>query len=398
MIAVIHPDIIKSEAVKAVSEFINNKIPLSTSIASYSTENELNMDQMKRLIEATNQLAYLKLQTMSEDRTFEFPLAVYQDILARMVSPIEDNGVVIEESIPESPMAIVIPSAELNKQASFDEAPTYNMADVSDSSKINILGKEALKGLDSLNKIANECDILVNNISEVANAVKQDPHYIEKIACIAGDIADDVLAIFNLTGHEKLASGMVFSGPSLENTTELVNLVKSAHIMLDRKYELITLLEKTAKVLDSSMEKEAFLGSFIRKGLSKVMSTAKDNKVTRNLVARAKKTYKNIVPRDTRKKIKGVTDKIPKTVSTPAAIGAAATGLAVGRASKDHTKEAFVAPILGALTGLASKAGAKVIRGSGKGGYKVGKKVLGSTALSAGAMGSLEHTKKGLPI
>jgi DNA-binding transcriptional MerR regulator len=66
-------------AVEVTSDFYHKGIPLSEGLAKQASQLELNSDQVKRAIEATNTLAYLK--SVESDRTSEFPLADYDQIM-----------------------------------------------------------------------------------------------------------------------------------------------------------------------------------------------------------------------------------------------------------------------------------------------------------------------------
>ena len=66
-------------AVEVTSDFYHKGVPLSEGLAKQASDLELNSDQIKRAIEATNTLAYLK--SVESDRTGEFPLADYGDIM-----------------------------------------------------------------------------------------------------------------------------------------------------------------------------------------------------------------------------------------------------------------------------------------------------------------------------
>ena len=56
-------------SVTVVEQFLNNKIPLSLGLAKQAAAAQLNSDQIKRAVEATNTIAYLKVLSMSDDRT-----------------------------------------------------------------------------------------------------------------------------------------------------------------------------------------------------------------------------------------------------------------------------------------------------------------------------------------
>jgi len=66
----------------ASREFITNGTPMSTSITKVAQENELSPVQIQRICEIANHHAYSELFKTAEDKTFEFPLAKSEEIMA----------------------------------------------------------------------------------------------------------------------------------------------------------------------------------------------------------------------------------------------------------------------------------------------------------------------------
>lgn len=80
-------DNLQNIAARCTAVFLNKQASLSEALAKEAMDLELNPDQIKRAIEATNTVAYLKQLEDSPDRTFEFPVADYKEVIAKMVLP-----------------------------------------------------------------------------------------------------------------------------------------------------------------------------------------------------------------------------------------------------------------------------------------------------------------------
>lgn len=91
-------DQLRDISVAVVEGFINNKIPLSQGLAKQAEAHDLNSDQVQRCVEVSNTVAHLKLLGMAEDRTFEFPLCKYAEVMRYAAAPsIEKSAAVIDK-------------------------------------------------------------------------------------------------------------------------------------------------------------------------------------------------------------------------------------------------------------------------------------------------------------
>lgn len=81
------PDRLQEIAVKCVTQFMQKSASLNEAIAKEAMDLELNPEQTKRVIEASNTIAYLRQLEKSADRTFEFDVADYSKVMATMCLP-----------------------------------------------------------------------------------------------------------------------------------------------------------------------------------------------------------------------------------------------------------------------------------------------------------------------
>ncbi len=71
---------LKDLSVHAVERYLNDKVPLDSTISEIAKANHLTDDGIKRLVEVSNQLTYLKIHSLSKDKTFEFDLASFKGV------------------------------------------------------------------------------------------------------------------------------------------------------------------------------------------------------------------------------------------------------------------------------------------------------------------------------
>lgn len=123
---------IQDIAVKCASEFFNNNTPLNESLAKEASYRGLNSDQLKRAVEATNTITYLKSIEVAKDRTSEFPLGDYREIVKQASLP--ELKTVVEDA----------PVGDLQKTASVqDSLATPEMIEVSELTCMNEFIKQA---------------------------------------------------------------------------------------------------------------------------------------------------------------------------------------------------------------------------------------------------------------
>ena len=87
-------DTIKELAVYSVQQFISNKVPLDESIAEKARSLKLNEDQVRRVVESTNVIAFLKLREGAEDKTFEFEVASFPGVMDYLLRTSTERGYV----------------------------------------------------------------------------------------------------------------------------------------------------------------------------------------------------------------------------------------------------------------------------------------------------------------
>lgn len=240
----ITPDTIKDIAVDCVTQFINNQRPLSEGLAKHASDLGLNVDQIKRSVEATNQIGYLKLLGMNKDRTFEFPVAKYEDVMGHMVLPVEP-----EERAPDN-------------SAGFDNSKMKgdwivgggdgdgDADDVRCQFDLQLAEKQAMarKGVMENHVLLADLEIekaaVAIEIGDLVKKVSKDEWIIEKLAEVATE--DDFPKLVKLaTGKDACNVDIrkhVFDDSELLQARSLSGLLKKAYEVVQR--------ESAAKDLD----------------------------------------------------------------------------------------------------------------------------------------------------
>lgn len=217
------PEKLQEISVRVVSRFMTKQADLNTAIADEGKSLELNPDQLRRVIETSNTLAYLRQLESATDRSFEFPVAEYTSVMGRMVIP--------DPVTAATPNVINTVSTEPTESV----CPPF-VSSMSDQEKKAMLFKEASRVRQTLTKMASEEIIYSFRLEELASKVQKDPLALEKLAQVTSEEELGQLAV--LCGLEKAAAteGSVFSNKDLSDVLSLTSLLKEAReFVADRK-------------------------------------------------------------------------------------------------------------------------------------------------------------------
>lgn len=154
-------------AVNATSDFFNNSTPLNQSLAKQASARGLNSEQLKRAVEATNTLTHLKSIEVGTDRTAEFPVANYNEIVKMASLPdsivnqadfsgsdTEDFGVEKTASVADAESALAYTAPEMSQEekvAHLQKMAAINVRLLEDAKvELEIVGTEMLSKIASL--------------------------------------------------------------------------------------------------------------------------------------------------------------------------------------------------------------------------------------------------------
>jgi hypothetical protein len=236
------PERLQEIAVRVVSNFMTKQADLSGSIAAEAKSLELNPEQIKRVIESSNTIAYLRQLEDAKDRAFEFPVAEYRDVMGRMVLP--DTSPVVDEVKECVPMEV-----------SADKEEVANSS-VSEQEKVAMLFKETMRIKQTLTKMAGEEDIMSLRLEELSAKVQKDPKALEKLAHVCSEEILPLLSILCSLEKSAATSGSVFTNKELAEVISLDSLFKEARDLLEDikskqefvKRASIVLIEKKAMI------------------------------------------------------------------------------------------------------------------------------------------------------
>lgn len=236
-------DTIKDLAVYAVQQFVSNQVPLNESIAEKARGLQLNEDQVRRVVESTNVIAFLKLREGAEDKTFEFEVASFQGVMDSLMGHSTNRGYV--DLTPEEPVL---------EKAAFD---TSYEVPVDQSHQTLFKAHQHLRA--ELEKTAQDHYNCVSDLERFVPILVKQANWQERLQHASGEDFNRIMTAFGKSGFEKSAStqDLVFVGKELEVANHVVSLIKQAAELQAERANLET------------MEKKALLG------LGKLLGAAK---------------------------------------------------------------------------------------------------------------------------
>lgn len=241
------PEKLQGLAIKCAAMYMTKQASLSEAISKEAQVLELNPDQIKRTIEATNTITYLRQLEDSKDRTLEFPLADYKEVMAHMVLPEKQAAEEGKEEREDDEGQKSEDDEDKKEKEQEDSEKTASL--FSDQEKIAMISKETMRCTQVMEKIASEKIILHMGLESLASKVSLDPLAFEKIALATGE---DAPVLSKLCGLEKAAKlDNVFSDAELLEVKELHGIYKQAVELVSQESDIIEFLEKSSSVLGS---------------------------------------------------------------------------------------------------------------------------------------------------
>jgi hypothetical protein len=233
----ISPEQLRDISISAVEDFLNNKVPLSVGLAKQAAAYELNEEQVKRAVESTNNIAYLKVLQLSEDRTVEFPLAKYAEVMASATLP--DN---FQEKVAAT---ISVENKNIEKTAS-----AYQMRELEFGEKITYFVKEASANKESLERLQIESITVVDTLVKTAKAIGKDEKWMDKLACVTSEQEFKELSVLvsgSVQKYRDLAGVGLFKEAQLKDVTNFSNLYKQARELVREQRERSSLQKQAAE-------------------------------------------------------------------------------------------------------------------------------------------------------
>lgn len=261
---VLTPESLQDISVKCVTAFITKQASLSEAVATEAKALELNPEQIKRVIETSNTLAYLRQLKDADDRTFEFPVAEYGKVMSSIAVP---------TSTPASNPTVVI-----IKEASFVEAK----GEIPMHEKRALLMKQALAFKETLNKMAELKEEIKTNLEKAAVILSRDELGMEKLAqVVEAEDYDKILFLCRLVKRAEVDS--VFLDEELDPSRQVYFLYKEAKALLEKEAEMTSFVKRAEEIL---FQKESgYVSEKLGKGVGYILG--KTTKTTANLANEA---------------------------------------------------------------------------------------------------------------
>lgn len=274
---------IKGLAVKAVTGFVTDGTSLNDGIAKIASEENLNPEQIKRVVEASNTIAHLKLLESSKDRTFEFPVAKYESVLGKMVMP---------EGYTPTPTQLA-KEQDIDSAASRGDAKNENIKYASSREELETYVARSLIAVKTnLEKLAYDKQEKLLEIEDSIKKLQKAEFPMEKLAEVAEE--EDFNLVFGIEKSASLNDKLVFTDRDLAEARRLVGLLKEAREIIKEEHEKQAWVAAAAGTLGKA------LGSLVGvptrwlagKGANIVTNTAKGvtAKLTKQPIPGASKT------------------------------------------------------------------------------------------------------------
>lgn len=249
------PERLQSIAVDCVTQYMNKQASLSEAIAKEAQCLELNSDQTKRVIEAANTIAYLRQLEKAADRTFEFPVADYSEVMGKMCIPElqkaaseekkedekkEDKEEKSEKSERTFPWS---KKEDKDSKEDKDEDKDEDKKKSEEQEKVAMLTREFFRAKSNLEKIACDKVGLHLKLSSAASILHKDSLGLEKLAEIVEE--EHFSPTLALCGIEKRAAeSRVFTDKELDPAREVYSLYKEAKALIDTETELKSFVKR----------------------------------------------------------------------------------------------------------------------------------------------------------
>lgn len=236
-------DQIRDISVKSVEMFLNDKVPLSVGLAKQASALQLNSEQIHRAVEATNSIAHLKVMSLSKDRTAEFDLCKYAEVVADIATPD------IEKTASTETFDKVI-----EKKASIETPVEYSTQE-----KVVFFTKMAAVNARELEELKIQAEVLDLQITKQAALVSKEPRALEKVASVSSGDEFKSLSKIVFGKEEVYADTGIFKAAELIQAEKLQSMIKQAS-------EMRAQIADKQKLHDQyELMKKAMLGSIIGK-------------------------------------------------------------------------------------------------------------------------------------
>lgn len=254
-------------AVKCVGDFLNTNTPLNNLLAKEASERGLNSDQLQRAVECVNTLAFLKSAEVSGDKTIEFPVADYKEVIKLASLPESLLNPATHSPVSELDSFLQEKSASV-KEADVEAALAYTRPELGQDQALLQLQKQAQINLRRLEDARGSAQVLASNLVKAAAEFKANPQALEILSASSLDDAGFKKIACLVFGEVKQRldyAGFLTKSASVNPAESLAGMLKEAQ---DLVQEIATREDwaQRAETVQEELIKQAFLGT-LAKGL-----------------------------------------------------------------------------------------------------------------------------------
>lgn len=230
-------------AVEVVKGYVVDGTSLSDGVAKVATRDSLNTEQISRVVEVVNQVAYLKFQQEASDKTFEFKVAEIPEVLTKMTTP-SSHVDLTKSASTKSPLDLFCDGHE-------KVAETSLLDRMSDDERFSLIHKGYVVATAQMEKMAHQERELIEDLASHLALCRRDPEMLEKVAYLTDGDPDAVTQTSKmLTGQVKIAAcNQIFYSEDLNHARKLIGLVKQAYEFQEKKAALAGTLAKAGDYL-----------------------------------------------------------------------------------------------------------------------------------------------------
>lgn len=232
---------LKHMAAQAVGDYLNQGATLNEAVAKIAVAKQLNSEQLNRLVETTNKVAYLKVLENASDRTVSFPLASVKEVNDAILSPCGVEKVAHCSSV-RNPMDIVagIRTAPMEKSASDADYKFKPSEQEIDANMLKVAGYFRKQ----YENLAMEKEILLADLIKAASILREDPYAGAKIS-VKSNSPHELCKLAGVELSENTL-GRPFYEKELEKVAGLDALWAQAKEVSSKEEQLDSQLEKFA--------------------------------------------------------------------------------------------------------------------------------------------------------
>jgi hypothetical protein len=276
-------ELLRDIAVASVEDFLNKKVPLSQGLAKQAAAHDLNPEQIQRTVEAANTIAHLKIREITDDRTAEFPLAKFAEVMKLVTLPDEMlNKAAADQSVVEDdPTNAHGDDEDQAETETVDDANTTYAASIDDDEmkhrgereKMAHFIREASINRNRLEYLNDRSAFLVQAMQKAASLVAKDPKGLDKLAAYNDSETFKPLSIL-VFGEEKQHRDFGEQGKAMFKEAEMIH-VKTVSALYSEARELVREqsmrrdMDKRASALEGEFTKQAGVAGGVGYGMGR---------------------------------------------------------------------------------------------------------------------------------